>query len=156
MDQAEPSKRRAGALVGMERASFRYRSKRPVQAVLQERLKALAVERPRWDYRRLHVLLRRGGHRINVERTYRRYRELELAVRRRKRKRVSNDQSSGRSLQVAKSTGQVTAGSTRWTSHFPGLVQLAYVPTLSCCATAAFSYLSPGSVRSASSACRSR
>ncbi len=82
------SERRACALIGMERASFRYRSKRPVQAVLQERLKTLSAERPRWGYRRLHVLLRREGHRINVKRT-RLYRELGLAVRRRKRKRIS-------------------------------------------------------------------
>jgi putative transposase len=89
MDRAGLSERRACALVGMERASFRYRSKRPAQVVLQERLKTLAAERPRWGYRRLHVLLRREGHRINVKRTYRLYRGLGLAVRRRKRKRVS-------------------------------------------------------------------
>jgi putative transposase len=87
MDRAGLSERRACALVGMERAS--YRSKRPAQVVLQERLKTLAAERPRWGYRRLHVLLRREGHKISVKRTYRLYRELGLAVRRRKRKRVS-------------------------------------------------------------------
>lgn len=73
----------------MERASFRYRSRRPAQAVLQERLRTLAVERPRWGYRRLHLLLRREGHRINVKRTYRLYREAGLMVRKRKRKRVA-------------------------------------------------------------------
>jgi putative transposase len=89
MDQAGLSERRACALVGMERASFRYRSKRPVQTLLVERLKTLAAERPRWGYRRLHVLLRREGHWINVKRTYRLYRELGLTVRMRKRKRIS-------------------------------------------------------------------
>ena len=73
----------------MERASFRYRSKRPEQTELQERLKTLAAERPRWGYRRLHVLLRRKGHPINVKRTHRLYRELGLMVRKRNRKRVA-------------------------------------------------------------------
>ncbi len=73
----------------MERASFRYRSRRPEQTELQERLRTLAAERPRWGYRRLHVLLRREGHPINVKRTYRLYREAELMVRKRRRKRVT-------------------------------------------------------------------
>jgi len=47
------------------------------------------VERVRWGYRRLHVLLRREGRAVNVKRVYRLYREEGLAVRRRKRKRVA-------------------------------------------------------------------
>lgn len=37
----------------------------------------------------MHVLLRREGHPINVKRTYRLYREAELMVRKRRRKRVT-------------------------------------------------------------------
>jgi putative transposase len=55
---------------------------------LRERLHELAEARPRWGYRRLHVLLRREGIPINRKRTYRLYREERLMVRRRKRKRV--------------------------------------------------------------------
>jgi len=52
-------------------------------------LHVLATERVRWGYRRLHVLLKREGQRVNVKRVYRIYREEGLAVRRRKRKRVA-------------------------------------------------------------------
>jgi putative transposase len=70
-------------------SSQRYRSRRAAQAELRARLQALALERVRWGYRRLHLLLRREGHAVNVKRVYRLYREEGLAVRRRKRKRVA-------------------------------------------------------------------
>lgn len=44
---------------------------------------ALAAERRRFGYRRLTVLLRREGLRVNHKRVYRLYREEGLAVRRR-------------------------------------------------------------------------
>jgi len=56
---------------------------------LRKRLVELASERPRFGYRRLHVLLRREDWVINRKRVYRVYRELGLAVRRKKRKRVA-------------------------------------------------------------------
>ena len=46
-------------------------------------LKALAQERRRFGYRRLHVLLRREGHAVNKKRVQRIYREEKLTVRRR-------------------------------------------------------------------------
>ena len=49
----------------------------------RERLKALAQERRRFGYRRLHVLLRREGHAVNRKRVQRLYREERLTVRRR-------------------------------------------------------------------------
>ena len=52
-------------------------------ANLRERLKALAQERRRFGYRRLHVLLRREGHAVNRKRVQRLYREERLTVRRR-------------------------------------------------------------------------
>ncbi len=48
-----------------------------------QRLKALAEERRRFGYRRLHVLLRREGHAVNRKRVQRIYREEKLTVRRR-------------------------------------------------------------------------
>ncbi|HEU4754801.1 MAG TPA: IS3 family transposase [Armatimonadota bacterium] len=89
MSTAGLSERRACALVGIERASFRYRARRPAYREVRERLQQLAAERPRWGYRRLHVLLRREGWPVNRKLVYRLYRELGLAVRRRKRKRVA-------------------------------------------------------------------
>jgi len=52
-------------------------------------LRELASQRPRFGYRRLHVLLRRQGHVLNHKRLHRLYREEGLAVRRRRRKRVA-------------------------------------------------------------------
>ena len=73
----------------MAYSSQRYRSLRPPQEGLRQRLCELAGERVRWGYRRLHLLLRREGVQVNIKRTYRLYREEGLAVPRRKRKRVS-------------------------------------------------------------------
>ena len=70
-------------------SSQRYRSRRPPQEGLRQRLRELAVERVRWGYRRLHVVLKREGVQVNHKRVYRLYREEGLAVRRRKRKRVA-------------------------------------------------------------------
>src|SRR5262249_167908 len=50
---------------------------------LRERLRALAHERRRFGYRRLHVLLRREGFIVNHKRLFRIYREEWLMVRRR-------------------------------------------------------------------------
>ncbi|MGA7315650.1 MAG: DDE-type integrase/transposase/recombinase [Silvibacterium sp.] len=51
------------------------------------RLRELAEERRRWDYRRLHVLLKREGWTVNSKRVYRIYVEEKLMVCRRKRRR---------------------------------------------------------------------
>src|SRR5260370_27178662 len=54
------------------------------------RLGELAAARPRFGYRRLHILLRREGWRINAKKTYRLYREEGLGVRvKRRKKRAS-------------------------------------------------------------------
>ena len=57
--EAGLSERRSCRLVGLERKTFRYRSRRPQRECLRARLRELAEERVRWGYRRLHVLLRR-------------------------------------------------------------------------------------------------
>jgi putative transposase len=79
----EMSERRACRVIGTDRTSVRYQAIRPDDAKLRERLKALAQERRRFGYRRLHVLLRREGHAINKRRVQRLYREERLTVRRR-------------------------------------------------------------------------
>lgn len=59
---------------------------------MRERLRALAAERPRWGYRRLHILLNRevgSLHPINHKRIQRLYRLEGLTIRRRPRKRVA-------------------------------------------------------------------
>ena len=85
------SERRACALVGAARSSYRYaaRAERPPRDhKLRERLRELAAQRRRFGYRRLRILLDREGWHVNHKRVYRVYREEGLAVRRRKRKRM--------------------------------------------------------------------
>lgn len=84
------SERRACDLASHSRSSFRRRRLVfEADEALRDRLLELAAERPRFGYRRLHILLVREGWSINRKRVYRVYRELGLAVRRKKRKRVS-------------------------------------------------------------------
>jgi putative transposase len=86
------SERRACRLIGIGRSTLRYRSRpRSEEEPLRRRLRELAAERPRFGYRRLHVLLRREGVIVNHQRVARLYREEGLAVRRRRRKRVARD-----------------------------------------------------------------
>ena len=53
----EMSERRACTVIGADRTSIRYRSRRPDDAALRARMRELAAERRRFGYRRLHVLL---------------------------------------------------------------------------------------------------
>jgi putative transposase len=85
----EMSERRACSVIEVPRMTVRYRSRRPDDLGLRERLWTLARERRRFGYRRLHVLLRREGYMVNHKRIYRLYREERLLVRRRRgRKRA--------------------------------------------------------------------
>ena len=79
----ELSERRACRIIGCVRMTVRYHSRRPRDTELRERLRALAHERRRFGYRRLHVLLRREGFIVNHKRLFRLYREERLMVRRR-------------------------------------------------------------------------
>jgi putative transposase len=84
------SERRACGLASVARSSYRYRSVAADQTALRLRLRDLAATRVRYGYRRLHILLRREGWRVNHKRVYRLYREEELGIRaKRRKKRVS-------------------------------------------------------------------
>jgi putative transposase len=94
----------------MHRSTFRYRPAGGRDGELRERLRAMAQERPRFGYRRLHVLLRREGYGVNHKRTYRLYREEQLSIRRKRRKRVA---------QVPRQPKPVPAGpNERWSMDF--------------------------------------
>ena len=84
-EQYAASERRVCGLMGIAMSSYRYRTKRSDEA-LRARLVELAREKPRFGYRRLHVLLRRSGEPVNHKRLHRVYREAGLAIRRKKRK----------------------------------------------------------------------
>jgi transposase InsO family protein len=69
-------------VIAADRTVIRYRSRRPSDDALREKLRELAHQRRRFGYRRLHVLLRREGVTINRKKTQRLYREEGLSVRR--------------------------------------------------------------------------
>ncbi len=77
------SERRACRAIGCCRMTIRYAPGREDDAVLRDRMKAIAHERRRFGYRRIHVLLRREGVRVNHKRLFRIYREEKLMVRKR-------------------------------------------------------------------------
>jgi putative transposase len=83
------SARRACRMLSCLRSTWHYRSLRASAAKLLERMKAIATERPKFGYRRIHVLLRRESHEVNHKRVYRLYRAEGLTVRRRRRKRFA-------------------------------------------------------------------
>lgn len=77
------SERWACKATGFCRMTMRYQAKRVDDGALRERMKAIAHERRRFGYRRLHVLLRRESFTVNHKRLFRLYREKRLKVRRR-------------------------------------------------------------------------
>jgi putative transposase len=90
MDRYRVSERRGCAAMRFDRSSHRYRGHRSEQAPLRHRIKEIAAVRPRYGYRRIHVLLRREGWAINHKRVLRLYREEGLNLRaRRPRRHVS-------------------------------------------------------------------
>ena len=82
------SERRACRLMGIAVGTFRYQSQTSDEA-LRGRLVELAREKPRFGYRRLHVLLGRESEPVNHKRVWRVYRQAGLAVQRKKRKRLA-------------------------------------------------------------------
>ena len=88
------SERTACKLLGVERSSYRYEPRPDRNAELREVLIQLARQKPRYGYRRLHALLIRRSHEVNVKRVYRLYLEEGLSVRRKKRKRLVRDRAA--------------------------------------------------------------
>ena len=90
IERCHLSERRACWLVGLSRSAFRNP---PTETEENERLKAriieLAHERRRFGYRRIHALVQReqADRPINSKRIYRLYREANLGVRKRKRRK---------------------------------------------------------------------
>ena len=91
--EAGVSERRACGLMGIGRASCRYRRRnRESEQALRKRLRELAEQRRRWGYRFLQVLLKREGWKVNHKRVYRLYRAEKLGLRRKRgRKRRTSE-----------------------------------------------------------------
>jgi putative transposase len=62
---------RACGLISLSRSLYRYRNRRSGGAELRARIEALAAEKRRYGYRRIHVLLRREGWLVNRKRAAR-------------------------------------------------------------------------------------
>ena len=82
------SERQACKLMALDRTSYRYRPRPDHNAELRIGLIAVARQKPRYGYRRLHALLERRGCKASPQRVWRLYRKEHLAVRRLKRKRL--------------------------------------------------------------------
>jgi putative transposase len=77
------SQRRACRLVDLHPKSYRYVPKRSGDEELRRRLRELASQRRRFGYRRLGLMLKRAGIKVNHKKLYRLYKEERLTVRKR-------------------------------------------------------------------------
>ena len=102
------SARRTCALLLLAVSTYRYRPRRE-DGPLREKLQELARQKPRFGYRRLHVLLKREGEQVNHKRVHRMYRELGLMIRRKKRKHC---------VRVGKPLLERTAANQEWALDF--------------------------------------
>ena len=102
--------RRACGLMELERSSYYYRGHQRDNQALTVRLKELAGRRVRYGYRRLTILLRREGWRVNAKRVYRIYRQEGLAVRMKVRKK--------RAAQPRLALGTAERQNQRWSMDF--------------------------------------
>ncbi len=85
------SERRACSIIGVDRKSVRYCSRRGDDAGLRGRLRHLAQQCRRFGHRRVHVLLLREGVSVNRKKTQRLHTEEGLTARRRKSRRRAVD-----------------------------------------------------------------
>ena len=84
------SERRACEIAKCNRRMFRYKTRKITDdGPLRKRLVELAAERRRFGYRRLHVMVAREGWVVNIKKLRRLYREENLQVRKRGRRRLA-------------------------------------------------------------------
>lgn len=79
--------RRTCRVLEVDTSTYHYKSRRPGQAALDQRIKVICRTRVRYGYRRIHVVLRREGWRHGQNKTRRIYRELGLQLRNKASKR---------------------------------------------------------------------
>lgn len=83
------SERHACRLINLSRTAYRYQAVTKQDGPLLERLKELAVLYPRYGYPTLHGMLKGEELVVNRKRTYRLYRQENLQVRTKKRKKLN-------------------------------------------------------------------
>ena len=77
------SQRRACKVLKVDRSSVRYKSVRPDDTAERAAMKAVATERRRFGYRRIHIMLERQGIVMNLKKLRRLYSEEWLQMRKR-------------------------------------------------------------------------
>jgi putative transposase len=85
------SVQRSCKLALLERSSWYFKSRARDQSALRMRIREIAMNRPRFGYLRVHVMLLREGWTVNKKRVYRWYRleGLQLRMKVKRRKRIS-------------------------------------------------------------------
>ena len=75
------SARRACTTLQVARSLYIYKSRRSDQADLKVKIRDICETRVRYGYRRIHILLKREGWKVNAKRVYRLYKEMGLQLR---------------------------------------------------------------------------
>lgn len=104
------SQRRGCRALAVDRSSVRDKPTRPDDADLRVAMKAVAAERRRFGYRRIHMMLVRQGIVMNLKKLRRLYREEKLQVRRRGGRK--------RALGTRRPMVQPSAANERWSLDF--------------------------------------
>ena len=79
--------RRACRVIPLARSTYTYQSRAPQHTALRQRIRDLALSRIGWGYRRLTTRLQREGWSVGKGLVYRLYREENLLIRPKKRRR---------------------------------------------------------------------
>lgn len=96
------SERRSCRVLRLNRSLYRRKPTKDEQAFLRMRIKEIAATRVRYGYKRIHVLLRREGWKINHKRVYRLYKAEGLNLRSQsKRKKISAPRVPAKGMAVA-------------------------------------------------------
>lgn len=99
-----------GELIGIAWMTLRHQHHRDPQEALRVRLRELAGSRVRYGHRRLTVLLKWEGWKVNAKRIYRLYTEEGLIVRTQQRKQGAQQQRLP--------SGQATGKNEKWSIDF--------------------------------------
>jgi putative transposase len=82
------SERKACALFRLARSAYRRKSTRPADTKLEEQIREVALKHRRWGYRQITRYIRlTWPEPLNFKRVYRLYREINLKLRRKRRKK---------------------------------------------------------------------
>jgi len=111
-DRLKLSERRACEIAGQHRSTQRHQPKRAADdEALRRALRNLSAKKPRWGYRRAHAHLLEEGWSLNRKRTQRLWREEDLRVpaRKRKRRRLGESTAEGATRLRATHPGHVWA-----------------------------------------------